>query len=112
MPIIWANFVREYVSKSFQKYPNLVTLLSSHIVELDIVLTQWYEIIFSLPKSQLKITFFLLKLSVLQSLKEAVSLCVLLSLWVILPPLMRHEELGKSGGGGVSYVDYFFSSSK
>ena len=34
LPSIWANFVREYVSRSFQKRPNLVTLLTIDTVSV------------------------------------------------------------------------------
>ena len=30
-PNIWANFVRKFVAKIFQKWPNLVTLLPNDI---------------------------------------------------------------------------------
>ena len=39
MPNIWATIVREFVNRAFQKWPNLVTLVVTYV--LDVVEVEW-----------------------------------------------------------------------
>ena len=39
LPNIWATIVREFVNRAFQKWPNLVTLVVTYV--LDVVEVEW-----------------------------------------------------------------------
>ena len=39
LPNIWATIVREFVTRAFQKWPNLVTLVVTYV--LDVVEVEW-----------------------------------------------------------------------